>query len=95
LPKTALITGITGQDGSYLAELLLKKGYTVHGLVRRASSFNISRIGAPIHVGAGAWVAFCATVLRGSFRHGWRRRIGENPCSPTCSGVPVAAAART
>src|SRR5438552_4456075 len=42
--KTALITGITGQDGSYLAELLLDKGYTVHGLVRRSSSFNTDRI---------------------------------------------------
>ena len=38
LPKTALITGITGQDGSYLAELLLEKGYQVHGIKRRASS---------------------------------------------------------
>lgn len=42
--KTALITGITGQDGSYLAELLLKKGYMVHGVKRRASSFNTKRI---------------------------------------------------
>lgn len=42
--KKALITGITGQDGSYLAELLLEKGYEVHGLRRRASSFNTSRI---------------------------------------------------
>ncbi|KIQ11770.1 MULTISPECIES: GDP-mannose 4,6-dehydratase [unclassified Rhodococcus (in: high G+C Gram-positive bacteria)] len=42
--KTALITGITGQDGSYLAELLLSKGYVVHGLIRRSSSFNTSRI---------------------------------------------------
>ena len=42
--KTALITGITGQDGSYLAELLLEKGYKVHGIKRRASSFNTSRI---------------------------------------------------
>lgn len=42
--KRALITGITGQDGSYLAELLLKKGYEVHGLLRRASSFNTGRI---------------------------------------------------
>jgi len=41
---TALITGITGQDGSYLAELLLGKGYTVHGLIRRASTFNTGRI---------------------------------------------------
>ena len=42
--KTALITGITGQDGSYLAELLLEKGYEVHGIKRRASSFNTTRI---------------------------------------------------
>ena len=42
--KVALITGITGQDGSYLAELLLKKGYEVHGIKRRASSFNTERI---------------------------------------------------
>jgi GDPmannose 4,6-dehydratase len=42
--RTALITGITGQDGSYLAELLLEKGYVVHGLIRRASTFNTSRI---------------------------------------------------
>lgn len=42
--KTALITGITGQDGSYLAELLLEKGYTVHGIIRRSSSFNTKRI---------------------------------------------------
>ena len=42
--KTALITGITGQDGSYLAELLLEKGYAVHGIKRRASSFNTARI---------------------------------------------------
>ena len=39
--KTALITGITGQDGSYLAELLLEKGYTVHGIKRRASSYGL------------------------------------------------------
>jgi len=44
IPKKALITGITGQDGSYLAELLLAKGYMVHGLIRRASTFNTQRI---------------------------------------------------
>jgi GDPmannose 4,6-dehydratase len=54
--RRALITGITGQDGSYLAELLLAKGYEVHGLVRRASSFNTQRIDAfrdriPLHYG--------------------------------------------
>ena len=42
--KKALITGITGQDGSYLAELLLSKGYEVHGMIRRASTFNTRRI---------------------------------------------------
>jgi GDPmannose 4,6-dehydratase len=44
MPKRALITGITGQDGAYLAELLLSKGYEVHGIKRRASSFNTDRI---------------------------------------------------
>ena len=42
--KKALITGITGQDGSYLAEFLIEKGYEVHGIKRRASSFNTERI---------------------------------------------------
>ena len=42
--KKALITGITGQDGSYLAEYLLDKGYTVHGIKRKSSSFNTNRI---------------------------------------------------
>ncbi|MBT5399850.1 NAD-dependent epimerase/dehydratase family protein, partial [bacterium] len=42
--KTALITGITGQDGAYLAEFLLNKGYQVHGIKRRSSSFNTERI---------------------------------------------------
>src|SRR5438093_7882546 len=44
MTKKALITGITGQDGSYLAELLLEKGYEVHGLIRRSSSFTTGRI---------------------------------------------------
>jgi GDP-D-mannose dehydratase len=44
MSKTALITGITGQDGSYLAELLLSKGYEVHGIKRRSSSFNTSAL---------------------------------------------------
>ncbi|MEN9412667.1 MAG: hypothetical protein RIQ92_1104, partial [Actinomycetota bacterium] len=42
--NVALITGVTGQDGSYLAEFLLEKGYEVHGLIRRSSTFNTSRI---------------------------------------------------
>ena len=44
MAKKALITGITGQDGSYLAELLLEKGYEVHGLIRKSSTFNTGRI---------------------------------------------------
>ena len=44
MKRTALITGITGQDGSYLAEFLLKKGYEVHGIKRRSSLFNTDRI---------------------------------------------------
>lgn len=43
-PKTALITGITGQDGSYLAEFLIEKGYVVHGIIRKCSTFNTDRI---------------------------------------------------
>src|SRR6185436_1255832 len=46
MSKVALVTGITGQDGSYLAELLLAKGYDVHGIIRRASSFNTGRLDA-------------------------------------------------
>jgi len=59
MQKTALITGITGQDGSYLAALLLKKGYKVHGVKRRSSSFNTARID-PLyqdpHIGAASFV---------------------------------------
>lgn len=56
MPKTAFITGITGQDGSYLAELLLEKGYEVHGIVRRSSTIIRSRIDhltEPTHGGSG------------------------------------------
>lgn len=52
-PKTALITGITGQDGSYLAEFLLAKGYRVHGIIRRSSTFNTGRIE---HLYLDGWV---------------------------------------
>ncbi|WP_016798343.1 GDP-mannose 4,6-dehydratase [Vibrio cyclitrophicus] len=49
--KTALVTGITGQDGSYLAEILVEKGYEVHGLIRRASSYNTERIDGLVNAG--------------------------------------------
>ena len=44
MAKQALITGVTGQDGSYLAEFLLSKGYEVHGIIRKTSTFNTDRI---------------------------------------------------
>jgi GDPmannose 4,6-dehydratase len=44
MKKVALLTGITGQDGSFLAEFLIEKGYEVHGILRRSSSFNTGRI---------------------------------------------------
>ena len=49
IPKVALITGITGQDGAYLAEFLLEKGYEVHGIKRRSSLFNTARIDHLFH----------------------------------------------
>src|SRR5678816_3265420 len=54
MDKVALITGATGQDGAYLAELLLAKGYVVHGVKRRSSSFNTTRIDHLIHESARA-----------------------------------------
>ena len=56
--KVALITGVTGQDGAYLAEFLLSKGYTVHGVKRRSSSFNTERIDHLIHDPHEEGVAF-------------------------------------
>jgi len=61
--KRALITGITGQDGSYLAELLLHKGDEVHGLIRRASTFNTDRIDH-IYQGLGSANASWCPPLR-------------------------------
>jgi len=73
--RTALITGITGQDGSYLAEFLLEKGYAVHGIKRRASSFNTERIdhlyhdphtsgrNFTLHYGPTAWPSCTPTGL--------------------------------
>ena len=60
--KRALITGITGQDGSYLAEFLPEKDYEIHGLIRRASGFNFQRI---VEDGSS-----CAHFLNWQWRHG-------------------------
>ena len=68
-PKRAIITGITGQDGSYLAELLLSKGYEVHGLIRRASTFNTERIDHLYndpHVGGSHLTLHYADIADGS-----------------------------
>src|SRR5205085_10959590 len=56
--KVALITGVTGQDGAYLAELLLSKGYVVHGMKRRSSSFNTARVDHLYHDPHEAGVSF-------------------------------------
>ena len=57
--KTALITGATGQDGAYLAELLIEKGYTVHGIKRRSSLLNTDRVDQKCV--ASAWRGFCVS----------------------------------
>ena len=78
MASVALITGVTGQDGSYLAEFLLKKGYEVHGMVRRTSSFATDRIDhlQGLYAGSGA----TPTALRRS----WRRAPGFGESSSRC-----------
>ena len=61
--KVALITGITGQDGSYLAELLLEKGYEVHGIKRRASNFNTSRLIIYTRILTMIQIYFCTMAI--------------------------------
>ena len=78
--KKALLTGITGQDGSYLAELLLSKGYEVHGLIRRASTFNTSRIDYLSSGWCGAWHGqgwWTLSTAEPSFERSYRSRAGS------------------
>ena len=88
MTRKALITGITGQDGSYLAEFLLQKGYEVHGMVRRASTENFERIGrlhdrsAPPGRSAGPVVDRHA-----SFKTFGRRRSTTLPPRVSCPPV--------
>ena len=86
----ALITGITGQDGSYLADLLLAKGYEVHGIIRRASTFNTSRIDhlyqdpqcnslcSPLAILRAADTISLVTNRSGRNGDSWLKRIPEN-----------------
>ena len=62
MQKVALITGVTGQDGAYLSEFLLKKGYIVHGLKRRSSLFNTDRIDHLISGSTYRKSEFCAAL---------------------------------
>ena len=71
--RRALITGVTGQDGSYLAELLLEKGYDVYGMTRRASTENIERIASSIRV--------TPTAVNSAVRTGWFQEVGTKLCA--------------
>ena len=85
-PKTALITGVTGQDGAYLAEFLLKKGYAVHGIKRRASSFNTTRIDHLYQdhpIDGSSFVMHCGGMPNGSHLAHRRRPAfySRSPCA--------------
>ena len=76
--KTALITGITGQDGSYLAELLLEKGYTVHGIKRRASSYGLRPASRTTRHGS-----ITSTRIRTRAIRAWCCTTATSPIAPT------------
>ena len=84
--KKALITGVTGQDGSYLAELLVEKGYEVHGIVRRSSTENFERIG---HLTGRLTLHLRITPAGHVDEHVGRVALGEEP-----GGVELADQAR-
>ena len=75
----ALITGITGQDGSYLADLLLEKGYEVHGIIRRASTFNTGRLDPRTVATKHPTINTTVTKSRMTFR----RTVQSVPVSPS------------
>lgn len=81
--KSALITGITGQDGSYLSEFLLAKGYTVHGIVRRSSSFNTARIDHMYSVASWKVIEHPALNLKSRF-------ISGDPIRPLAPALSAA-----
>ena len=93
MSKTALVTGITGQDGSYLAEFLLDKGYQVHGLVRRSSGDNLQRIRhlvdrVELH-SADLLDQASLTSLIGKIRPGEVYNLGAQSFVPTSWTEPV------
>jgi len=85
--KRALITGITGQDGSYLAELLVEKGYEVHGLMRRASTFNLDRNLARFATGSSCTTETSSTRHHSTacFASSNRTRSTISPHRATCA----------
>ena len=92
MTKTALITGVAGQDGSYLAELLLAKGYTVHGLVRGSSSYNLGRIS---HLNHDYREAYGLYVVNGiAFNHESPRRDESFVTRKIAMGAAAIAAGR-
>ena len=82
--KVALITGITGQDGSYLAEFLIDKGYEVHGLLRRSSSFNTGRIE---HLYLDEWVATIVAIKSMDRKSGYRRSASGGYSGGSTAGL--------
>ena len=82
--KVALVTGITGQDGSYLAELLLSKGYIVHGIIRRSSSFNTGRIN---HLYKDRHLNNVKLFLHYGDMTGENRELTGRPCRQWCCVV--------
>ena len=90
---SALITGITGQDGSYLAELLLEKGYEVHGMVRRSSTEKFERHRAPAATASRSTRATCSTSTRWSTRCAPRSPT-RSTTSPPCPSSPSRGSSR-
>ncbi len=80
--KKALISGITGQDGSFLAEFLLQKGYEVHGILRRSSSFNTGRIE---HLYFDEWVRDMKQKRTINLHYGDMTDSSSHPYHPECA----------
>ena len=88
MKKVALITGITGQDGSFLAEFLIDKGYEVHGILRRSSSFNTGRIE---HLYLDEWVRDMKKDRLVNLHYGCLLYTSPSPRDPKTSRMPSSA----